>query len=395
MGMHMSEVWRLFTPRRAGHTWLAHGGEVAQWSVQLLGWLWLGQQGMRLGWPVASGVLAVALWWAVRVLCRGMLWTFQCPSWVVGWCGGLTAAGVCLHEQWGGHVALLALAAVWGVWSALVETRHPVSTLAAGRLAWHPLVAAGLLGWMWRVFSGGGVEGSGEVSPGDVGLWLGLCSAVLFARDRQLAWRAQACTGATGAPQNGLAPSAMGLMMGTLWLGHDWCLGTGWTTGQVVSAHVVLMAALPVLVACLLHVWPRMNGSPVVQDMASLALMALGALMWLGNGMAYGLLAMLLPSVAWALHCNCTRAAAGPWARMPLGLQRCLALCCGPVLLVGVGMVSPEQGPLSIQWALASLGVLAGIWLVVAGLHAAVGHFQEQAVKGPLSGATAWRRRME
>jgi hypothetical protein len=40
---------------------LAHAGEVAQWTLLMLGWLWLGEQGSRLGWSLASGVMAVAL----------------------------------------------------------------------------------------------------------------------------------------------------------------------------------------------------------------------------------------------------------------------------------------------------------------------------------------------
>ena len=42
---------------------LAHAGEVAHWTLLLLGWLWLGEQGSRLGWSLASGVMPVALWW--------------------------------------------------------------------------------------------------------------------------------------------------------------------------------------------------------------------------------------------------------------------------------------------------------------------------------------------
>ena len=57
--MPMSETKRVTPSAPRG---LAHAGEVAQWTVLLLGWLWLGEQGMRLGWSMASGVLAVAVW---------------------------------------------------------------------------------------------------------------------------------------------------------------------------------------------------------------------------------------------------------------------------------------------------------------------------------------------
>jgi hypothetical protein len=40
---------------------LVHAGEVAQWSVVLLGWLWLGEQGMRLGCAAAQSRPCVGL----------------------------------------------------------------------------------------------------------------------------------------------------------------------------------------------------------------------------------------------------------------------------------------------------------------------------------------------
>ncbi|MEY4662235.1 MAG: hypothetical protein RLZZ239_708, partial [Pseudomonadota bacterium] len=55
----------------------AHAGEVSQWGVTLLAWLWLGEQGMRLGWGVASGVLAVVVWWTARLAVRGTAWAMQ------------------------------------------------------------------------------------------------------------------------------------------------------------------------------------------------------------------------------------------------------------------------------------------------------------------------------
>jgi len=58
---------------------LAHAGELAQWTLLLLGWLWLGEQGSRLGWSLASGVTPVALWWTARLMCRGKAWVFRCP----------------------------------------------------------------------------------------------------------------------------------------------------------------------------------------------------------------------------------------------------------------------------------------------------------------------------
>ena len=384
-GMRMSDASRLTRSKAAehglrsdaGHAWLSHTGEVAQWTNQLLAWLWLGQQGQRLGWSLASGVLAVAVWWAARVLCRGTPWAFRCPSVVVGLLGALTALGV-VGLGWVGasagawvHASLLALALVWGVWTALIETRSQVSSFQSGRMAWPPVLAAALLGLGWLGWRGLDVGvGDHVVLTRGVGFLLALSAAVLYARDRRPAGRARVCAGAVAGPQTLLAPSAMGLMMGTLWLGHDWCMGAGWSTAQVVTTHVALMAGLPALTAAVLNgalrVRPGLGLSPAAQEMSGLVLMALGALMWLGDSTAYGVLAMLLPSMAWALHCNRTRAV--PVSALQISqqvnhphVQRGLAVCLGPVLLVWVGVASAEQGPSAMQWALSVLGALAAI----------------------------------
>ena len=115
MGMPMSERPNAsYTQPDA----LAHAGEVAQWAVMLLGWLWLGEQGMRLGWSVASGVLAVVLWWAARLMCRGSAWALQAGAWRMGVCGLLTACGVWLPSMlaaWDmAHWGLLLVALLWG-----------------------------------------------------------------------------------------------------------------------------------------------------------------------------------------------------------------------------------------------------------------------------------------
>ena len=128
---------------------LAHAGEVAHWTLLLLGWLWLGEQGSRLGWSLASGVMPVALWWTARLMCRGQAWVFRCPPMLIGLGGLLTALGVGLTSQSLGpaqaQLSLLMLALLWGLWSAMVETRSQVSTFEMGPLAWHPLFAGALV----------------------------------------------------------------------------------------------------------------------------------------------------------------------------------------------------------------------------------------------------------
>jgi hypothetical protein len=363
-GMPMSETAARPGPSGA---WLAHAGEVAQWVVLLLGWLWLGEQGMRLGWSVASGVLAVAVWWAVRIVCRGSGWAFQSAPSVMGVCGVLTACCVWLPEllarPFAAHAGLLVLAVVWGLWSALIETRTQVSTFQMGRVAWHPLVAAGLMSMAWRM------PGSDSAAPWGVSLLLALCAALVYTRDRYSNGWALACRGQRLGFQTWLAPSAMGLMMGTLWLGNVWCVGLGWTTGQMVAVHLGLMVGLPTLVGLVLHGASRLTESfrPVSSaqlSYASLALLCLGALMGLGNSAVHSVLAMLLPSLGWAVHCNRHRSAGDAVARVSPGATRSMALLMGPVLLVGVGVTSPLHGPVVVQSALALLGALAA-WQVM------------------------------
>jgi hypothetical protein len=347
-------------------TWLAHAGEVAQWTVMLLGWLWLGEQGMRLGWSLASGVLAVSLWWAVRIMCRGRLWALQSSPLWIGLIGLLTAWGVWLpvwmHDAASAHGALLALAVLWGVWSALIETRSQTSTFRLGRLAWHPLLAAGFVALVWRLS-----EHTLE-TPVLQSCLLVACAAMLHGRERLSMRRAARCkANAVLCPQL-LAPSAMGLMMGTLWLGDAWCAGLGWTPEQMVWAHLGLMAVLPALVALCLRLLPSEAKVSVHHAHAGAGLMVLGALMLLGNTAVHGLLAMWLPSLAWALHCSrhgtvgVVHQSSSLW---PAWVLRWAALLIGPGFLLGVGMASPNMGPVAMQAALAALGGLALLWLLL------------------------------
>lgn len=389
MGMPMSETLR---PARSSHDWLTHAGEVAQWVLLLLGWLWLGEQGLRLGWSVASGVLAVSLWWAARLLCRGSDWALNARPTVMAVFGGLSALGVCLPEALRtldsgtlnlAHAGLLAVALLWGAWSGMVETRSRVSTFDVGSVAWHPVLAAlgvGLVGW---------APVSAASATGAVSVLLLVCVAVLHARDQALGGAPRACRGQRASLHHVLAPSAMGLMMGGMWLGNVWCAGLGWTTQEMVLWHLVMMAGLPALVALAAHAgaspaaslafWKvfsvtsrvsasQHNRSQILSELRpdlSLALLALGALMLLGQGAVYGLMAMLLPSLAWAVHCSRPRnALALPVPASPR--WRCgMALGVGPGLLLWVGITSPVYGPLAMQTAMALLGTLAAVQTLV------------------------------
>jgi len=376
-----------------GPAWLLHAGEVAQWLVQLLGWLWLGQQGMLRGWSMAGGVMAVAVWWALRVACRGQNWALRCPSALVGALGGATALGVLFIESApvsnAGPVSVVLLAAAWGVWCALIETRAKGGRALLGGWAWQPVVAAGLLGAALCL---------GMAAPKEIfALMLGGCAAVLYRRDLEPGLRARVCKSALGGWPNLLAPSSMGLMMGTMWLGGDWCMGTGWPQGYNVAAHVALMAGGPPVLAGLLAYFAQRGLVRAVEqhgaaayDYASLLFTAAAAMLWLAGGNAHGGWAMALSSLAWALHCVRPRGAGahlashwGLWAKdlqLRTGPMRRGALLLGPVLLLWVGGASAQLGPQALQLALGLLGALAALLLLASGVQAARAYFHHQTV---------------
>ena len=369
MGMPMSDTPVALRPVP---TALTHAREVAHWLVLLLGWLWLGEQGMQWGWSWASGVLAVALWWAVRLLCRGSALALRCGPWAVGLLGLLTVCGVyglqsTMTQPWA-HGVLLGLAAIWGLWSALIETRSQVSTFELAPVAWHPVLAAALVAccWLWP-------DGEPFAETG-FRVLLAVCAGVLYAHDRCSPSLAPACRGPRTGLQTLLAPSAMGLMMGTLWLGNAWCAGLGWRIEQMVGAHLALMAVLPTLAALVMRGALPSPASAMSQVNASLSLLALGALMLLGNSPVHGVLVMLLPSLAWAVHCCRQRSSVALAQSLAPWMTRSLSLVLGPLLLVAVGAASPQQGPWAMQSALALLGVLAAgqlvfLWSRKQGLH--------------------------
>ncbi len=341
---------------------LAHVGEVAQWTVVLLGWLWLGEQGAQLGGPWASGVLAVALWWAARLLSRGSALVQQATPLIMGACGFLTACSVWLPDllalHGAAHEGLMVLALAWGLWSGLIETRSRVSTFQLGCVAWHPVLAAGVVGGIWCL-------PSGAFTLCAVSGLLALCAAVFYARDRATPAHSAACRGPQGPLHHLLAPSAMGLMMGTLWLGNAWCAGLRWTTHDMLWSHLALMAVMPSGVALLLRWGGRERVPALPLACVGLGLLAMGAWMPWGDSAEQGLLAMLLPSLAWALHCGRQRTQNGLTALTSPSMVRAMAVVLGPALLVWVGVASALQGPWAMRAALGGLGLLAALQLGV------------------------------
>lgn len=358
MAMPMSKA---LSAKLYAHDALAHAGEVAHWTLLLLGWLWLGEQGSRLGWSVASGVVAVTLWWTARLLCRGQAWVFRCPPLLIGLGGLLTALGVALTsqlpDQTAAHLILLMVALLWGVWSAMVETRSQVSTFEMGPLAWHPLLAAALVALLLYL------PESAHIKPLTVSVLLMLCAVVLWMRDQRTFRRVAVCRGPQAHIESLLAPSAMGLMMGSLWLDNTWCAGLGWRIDVMVAFHLALMAGLPVMVAGFLRSRGAVSVSPHVHAQGVLVLLLGGALALLGSTVWHAVLAIVLPSLAWALHCcrprqfQATASLLSPW------IGRSLALFLGPLLLLWVGAASSVDGPWPLRAAMLLFGILAtGKW---------------------------------
>lgn len=355
--MPMSEI----AQRPRTHAALAHAGEVAQWTALLLAWLYLGEQGMRLGWSLASGVLPVALWWAVRLVFRGSAVLSRWGAAELGVCGLLTAVGLALPQQLdspaAAHAGLLLLAVVWGLWCALMETRSTSSTFQLSKMAWHPLLAVACVLGVWRV------SGDSLSEPWGACLLLAVSAAVLCARaDSASAW---VCSGPRAQLHHLLAPAAMGLMMGSLWLGNGWCAGMGLSNEQMVWVHLALMAGLPSAVALLL-VRGQPWLSPQAQMFLGLCLLSMGAVALTGSSVWQAWLAMLLPSLAWALHCNRHRVPQRSVPGMSPWLTRTVAVLLGPLALVWVGHASSTHGPWALQAVLMLLGTMAAaqaLWL--------------------------------
>jgi len=160
-----------------------------------------------------------------------------------------------------------------------------------------------------------------------------------------------------------LPNTAMGLMMGSLWLSSSWCATAGLPPASVVGFHVLLMAVLPAL-ASMWRLPPQMP--PWAAQALPLVLVLAGSLvLQLGNGLAVGASGMGLLALAWALQGT-------PHSAVPAHhTARHWAALAGPALLLAVGWYSPTLGPQVLQAAYGLLGVCASLALVGLGLQAA------------------------
>lgn len=142
---------------------------------------------------------------------------------------------------------------------------------------------------------------------------------------------------------------AMGLMMGSLWLSGQWCLGPGWTDTQSVALHLGLMVGVPGALAL------ARPARPTMWVHAPLVLLAAGALClaW-PDAPAVRLPGMVLLVLAWALPLT-------DWAPH---VARSLPTGLGPLLLLAVGLLAPTHGPTALQaawWVVAALAVAPAV----------------------------------
>ena len=320
-----------------------------------MGWVWLGAQGQRLGWSFASGVLPVALWWALRLMLA------QWPAWVditgkrlsTG-LGVLTAAGAWSLAQAESTTTslsgLMALTVVWAFWTSALD--HQAASLRRCQRpwsGWQPMIAA-LAVWLT----------AGVPQATGTGVALALMGAAC------LAFTSPAHTTAPhlshGTLANAAPQTAMGLMMGSLWLNSQWCANVGWSIHTVVGLHLALMAVLPGLIR--LDLLPRQL-PPMANQLLPLAMVMAGCgLLWSEQRLAHGLTGMVLLAVAWALPARPTNTRSPSAAQTAPASGQWWSSLMGPLLLLAIGAASPLWGPHALANAYAGLGLLAGFTLV-------------------------------
>ncbi|QCB46139.1 hypothetical protein [Hydrogenophaga sp. PAMC20947] len=337
--------------------WKVPALALARWTALLMGWVWLGQQGQRLSWSLASGLVAVALWWTVRLLVA------QRPGWRINSSrssllalGLVTAGGAtALAQTQAGAPAiagLLALAAVWGGWTAAMD-HHSLATQRCQRpwAGWPPVLAALAT---WSAVGASATPSTQSLIAG--GVLLGAAALAWMATPEHAPAASRPGTGRV--LTSSLPATAMGCMMGSLWLSNAWCTSVGWSSHTVVGLHLGLMAIMPALV--------RMEGlprhlPPMARQLLPLIGVAMGGgLLWSGQTLAHGLVGMLLLALSWSMP----RQTEAPSPCQ--GWQPC-APFLGPVLLLAVGHWSPSTGPDALAWV---YGLLAA-WALVLALRCA------------------------
>ncbi|MDO8904198.1 hypothetical protein [Hydrogenophaga sp.] len=334
---------------------------LAMWTVLFMGWVWLGEQGQRLGWPMAGGLLAVALWWAVRLLIIGSRWGAMLSGRAIALMGGTTTAGALVIELGAAgqyaHTLLLTLAMTWAVWSGALEAGRRIGPVSHASSVWHvgPAIVAAALVWPTLAAPVGWLSREWRVA----GLLMGLVLLGAIARPA----RSHFTLGHTPVSSlsmsvgNALPAMAMGLMMGSLWLGSIWCTAQGWSQPTVVGLHLMTMALVPAMVQPALSRWR--TSAPSLNSLVLVLLVLAAVLMQTSNKPVQGLVGMTGIALAWAIQVARHPSPAGA----ANGLVRHSLSMGGPVLLIAVGQASITLGPQALAWAYGLLGALALIAL--------------------------------
>jgi len=340
--------------------WSPLARSLASWTVLFMGWVWLGEQGQRLGWSTAGGVAAVALWWAVRLVLAGPGWGTAWSARTTALAGTVTCTGVMMIELGvagpGAHALLLTVATVWAFWSAALAKPGQIGTslpAASFERVWRagtPGLAATLV-WLALASPAGQPARAWCVAC----LLLAAVCMVAFGRTAPHATTGTRIAPPAHALSSGsvLSSTAMGLMMGSLWMGTAWCAGLGWPQHTVVGLHLLTMATLPFLMQPMLTHWRLSTGA---RHALSLALLVLAAvLLQSGSQASPGVAGMALLAAAWTIHALPCHARVGAprnltWRWLPLG---------GPALLLAVGHGSITLGPQALVLAYGLLGALA------------------------------------
>jgi hypothetical protein len=84
-----------------------------------------------------------------------------------------------------------------------------------------------------------------------------------------------------------------------------------------------------------------------------------GAFLLLGSSVWQAVLAIVLPALAWALHCCRPRQFQASASLISPWIARSLAFLLGPLLLLWVGAASSADGPWPLRAAMLLFGFLA------------------------------------
>lgn len=340
------------------------------WALLIGGWLLLGEAGQR-HWPLwAGGLLPLALWLAgIGALLAGL----QGRPLPIGrlravlLASGATSAGTWLLE--GGAPSLLVAALAW----ALLLVAASLSVQALRRTLptrppaplW-PATAGALLAWGAASAAGPGAGLASAIAAAAVALALLLprgaspvsaCRAGLF--DCSLHWPDPAhCRRMADWPRQA-ALLAMLPMMATLPAMASWCR-SDW--GISASTGVLWHLAAMVLPALLARRWLARAGLPLQRSVATVLLVASGAVLWTQPGLGALMAAALLQAVAWSLAWAgpmLQPPAAAPFRGRPPGYGAAWRALASALAVLALGAATAAFGPDALRTAQGLLALLA------------------------------------